>query len=37
MLPEVGDVGGSARDCEEMPLAGYTLERVRTALLELQP
>jgi hypothetical protein len=37
MLPEVGDVGGSAHDGEEMPLAGHTLELMSASLLELEP
>ncbi|MDT7759386.1 MAG: hypothetical protein QOH27_5284 [Mycobacterium sp.] len=36
-LPEVGDVGGSAHDGKESPLAGHALELVRAAVFELEP
>ena len=36
MLPEVGDVGGSAHDSEEAPFAGYALELVSAAVVELE-
>ena len=37
MLPEVGHVGGSAHDGEEMPLTRHTLQIMSATVFELQP